>query len=62
MKKKYIIMAVFNGVTKEFSFPVTEKAEAIACYKNIRMRADRCKFFSIDSEDNDIWYDLSNKY
>lgn len=62
MKKKYIILAVFNGVTNEFSFSVTEKAEAIACYKNIRMRADRAKFYSIDSEDNDIWYDLSDKY
>lgn len=62
MKKKYVIMAVFNGVTKEFSFPKEQKEEAIATYKNIRMRADRAKFFSIDSEDEDIWYDLSNKY
>ena len=64
MKKKYIILTTFNGVTKEFSFPVTEKAEAIACYKNVRMRADKdkTKFFSIDSDDKDIWYDLSQKY
>lgn len=62
MNKKYIVMAVFDGITKEFYFTVEEKAEAIACYKNVRMRADRAKFFSIDSEDDDIWYDLSNKY
>lgn len=62
MKTKYIVMAVFNGVTKQFDYPVSEKEEAIACYKNVRMRADRCKFFSIDSEDDEIWYDLSERY
>lgn len=62
MEVKYKIMEVFNGITKEFNFPKNKKAEAIAAYKNIRMRADRCRFFSIDSDDNDIWYDLSDKY
>lgn len=62
MKVKYKIIAVFKGITKEFNFRLCEKKEAIAAYKNIRLRAERCKFFSIDSEDDEIWYDLSNKY
>lgn len=62
MKVKYKIIAVFDGITNEFDFPLSEKEEAIAAYKNIKLRADRCIFFSIDSEDDDIWYDLSNKY
>lgn len=62
MKKKYIILAVFDGVINEFSFPKEQKEEAIAAYKNIRMRADRVRFLSIDSEDDDIWYDLTDKY
>ena len=62
MKAKYIVLFVMNGVTKEITYSVDQKAEAIASFKNIRMRADRAKLFSIDSEDNDIWYDLSNNY
>lgn len=62
MKVKYIILAVFDGITKQFEFDKSMKAEAIAAYKNIRMRADRAKLISIDSDDDTIWYDLSNKY
>lgn len=62
MKKKYIILACVNGCTKEFDFTVDKKAEAISCYKEIKVKAERAKFFSIDSEDEDMWYDLSNKY
>lgn len=62
MKVKYKIIAVFEGVTKEFNFPKEQKQEAIAHFKNIRMRADRAKLYSIDSEDEEIWYDLSDKY
>ena len=62
MKVKYKILAVFNGVSNEFNYPVEKKTEAISDYKNIKMRADRCKLFSIDSEDDELWYDLSNKY
>lgn len=58
MKTKYIIMAVFGGITKQFEFPVEQKAEAIAWYKNIKLRADRARMFSIDSEDDSIWYDI----
>ena len=61
-KVKYKIIANFHGITNEFNFNVNEKSEAIACFKNVRMRADKTKFFSIDSEDNEIWYDLTNKY
>ena len=57
---KYIILAVVNGVTKEFKFKREEKAEAIATFKNIRMRADRCKMFAIDADFNDLWYDVTN--
>ena len=61
-RTKYIILAVVNGVTKQFEYTVSQKAEAIATYQNIRMRADRVKLFSIDTEDSEIWYDLSMKY
>ena len=61
-RTKYIIMAVFNGVTKEFRFTVEQKEEAKATYKNILLRADRAKVYSIDSEDEDIWYDQSEKW
>lgn len=63
MKTKYLIIARFNGgIENEYRFTKEEKAEAIATFKNIRMRAAYIKLFSIDSEDEDIWYDLSNKY
>lgn len=64
MKAKYIVMFVIDGATKQIEFSKEQKAEAVAAYKNIRMRAgiDRIRLFSIDSEDDEIWYDLSNKY
>ena len=58
MKTKYIIMAVFNGVTKQFEFPLEKQAEAISWYKNIKLRADRVRMFSIDSDDPTMWYDF----
>lgn len=63
-KVKYLVMFVSNGITKEFKFSKDQKAEAIAAFKNIRMRAgtQRIKLFSIDSDDEDIWYDLSKNY
>lgn len=62
MKTKYIVIFVSNGITNQVEYDKTQKSEAIAAYKNIRMRADRAKLVSIDSEDEDIWYDLSNKF
>ena len=62
MKVKYIVLCVFDGVTKQFEFPVSQKAEAISAFKNVSLRADRAKLFSIDSEDESIWYDLSNSF
>ena len=62
MKDKYIILFVIGGATNEMRFPKERKAEAIAAFKNIRLRADRIKLSSIDSEDPEIWYDLSKKY
>ena len=62
MKVKYIVIFVVDGITKQVEYNKAQKAEAVSAYKNIRMRADRAKLFSIDSEDEDIWYDLSNKF
>lgn len=62
MKTKYIILAVFNGITKEFKYTVDKKAEAINDFKNMRLRADRIRMFSIDSEDDTIWYDIGKNY
>ena len=62
MKTKYIVLMVIEGKTNQFKYSKEQKAEAICAYKNLRLRADRVKLFSIDSEDEDIWYDLSNKY
>ena len=58
----YKIIAVFNGITKEFNFRKYEKDEAIAMYKNIQLRADRCKLIYIDREYEETWYDISTKY
>ena len=58
----YKIIAVFNGITKEFNFSKYEKEEAIAMYKNISFRADRCKLIYIDREYEEKWYDISTKY
>lgn len=58
----YKIIAVFNGITKEFNFRKDEKEEAIAMYKNIGLRADRCKLIYIDREYEEKWYDISTKY
>lgn len=61
--KKYNIYARFeDGSTNEYHFSVLEKQQAISCYKNIKMRAVWCKFLSVDSDDPDIVYDLSDKY
>lgn len=62
MKPKYILLFVTSGITKQVEYPVSMKEQAIADYRNVRMRVDRAKLFSIDSDDSDIWYDLSNKY
>lgn len=62
MKLKYIILAVINGVTKEFRFNPDEKENAVSAFKNIRMRSDRCKFFAIDVDDDDYWFNLTDKY
>lgn len=62
MKVKYVIIVVIDGKTTQFEYPVEDKAQAICDFKNIRLRADRIRLFSIDSEDEEIWYDLSNKY
>lgn len=64
MKVKYTVMFVSDGITKQIEFPKDQKAEAIAAYKNIKVRAgtQRIKLFSIDEDDDEIWYDLSLKY
>lgn len=61
MTVKYVVVAVIDGATKEFRFPRGEKAEAVALFKDVLLRADRARLFSIDSDDPEIWYDLSNK-
>lgn len=62
MKVKYKILAVINGITKEYNFRLEEKDEAISTFKDIKKRADRCVMFSIDSEDPDIWYNIGKNY
>lgn len=62
MKVKYVVLFVVNGRHNHVEFARGQKAEAIAAYKNIRMRADWIKLLSIDSDDSDIVYDLSNNY
>lgn len=63
MKPKYILMFVASGVTKQIEYARDQKAEAVAALKNIGMRSNvsRIRLFSIDSEDGEIWYDLTNK-
>lgn len=61
-KAKYILLFVSNGITNQIEFSAHEKAEAIAAFKNVRMRADKVKLFSIDSEDDEIWYDIGKNY
>lgn len=62
MKAKYIIAFVMDGITRQFDFGKEQKDEAIRAYQNIKGISDRAKFWSIDSEDEDIWYDLSGNY
>ena len=61
-KTKYIVLGVNSGVTVSFEYMKDQKAEAVACFRNIRFRSERAKLFSIDSDDEEIWYDLSGKY
>lgn len=64
MKVKYIIMFVKKGITQEFKFPAGQKEEAIRVFQKIRSFDDvqRIRLFSIDSEDEEIWYDLGKNY
>lgn len=60
---KYNIYCRFaNGMTKEFHFDVKHKAEAIECYKEMKKKTVWCKFISVDSDDDEITYDLSDRY
>ena len=59
MRPKYIVLFVMNGITRQVEFDRGQKHEAIEYFKQIRKSADRARLFSIDSEDEEIWYDLS---
>lgn len=61
---KYIVLYRVNGISKELRFPRggAGKADAIAAYREVKTHGEWAKLFSIDSDDSEIWYDLSNKY
>lgn len=61
---KYIVLYREDGIGKELRYPRGDagKAEAIAIYRHARKKFGWAKLFSIDSDDSEIWYDLSNKY
>lgn len=62
MKRKYIIMYVINGASMQKEFSREQKEEAIEAFKRIKARASRSWFYSIDSEDDTIWYDWTQRY
>lgn len=61
---KYIVFYREDGIGKELRYPRGDagKAEAIAAYREVKTRGEWARLFSIDSDDPEIWYDLSNKY
>lgn len=62
MKRKYIIMYVVNGASMQKEFSREQKADAIEAFKRIKSMTSRCWFYNIDSEDETIWYDWTQKY
>lgn len=65
MKVKYVII-LWDGtkLVNRFFFPVYEKAEAVALFKNLVLRYGErdVMAFSIDSEDDTITYDQTEKW
>lgn len=62
---KYVIL-LWNGskLVNRFIYRVDEKADAIALFKNLVLRYGErdVMAFSIDSEDDTITYDLTEKW
>lgn len=63
MKPKYILMFVMDGLTHEQRFPLKKKEEAVMKFKLLLDDPDcwRVKLFSIDSEDDELWYDIGKR-
>lgn len=65
MKVKYIVLYVTKeGITREYRFPVEKRVEAMEAAQAIVRSGDfrRIRCFSIDSEFDDLWYDLTEKW
>lgn len=62
MKIKYFVTCTENCQLVRFDFPKEEKAEAIACFKNLSLRRRDAEIFSVDSEDPEIAYNLTKNY
>ena len=61
MNTKYILIFTANGISKELKYKANQKEQAISDFKNLNRRLDYVRLFSIDSEDESIWYDLGAK-
>ena len=59
---KYIVMYVLYGVTRQAKFTKERKADAIKFFREKKSSCERAVLFSIDSDDPEIWYDLSKNY
>lgn len=61
---KYIVLYREGGSRRELHFPrgAAGKADAIAAYQEVKAWSFFARLYSIDSDDSEIWYDLSNKY
>ena len=62
MKVKYFVTATENTKLLKFYFAKHEKNEAIACLKNLSLRFKDAELYSVDSEDDEIVYRLTEKY
>lgn len=62
-KVKYIVMAVINGTSKEWRFEgVEEKQNAIEKFKSLKGEASKRWLYSVDAEDETIWYNIGKHY
>ena len=62
MKIKYFVTCTEACKLIRFDFARDQKAEAIACFKNLALRRKDAEIFSIDSEDPEITYNLTKNY
>lgn len=62
MKIKYFVTFTENCQLVRFDFKKEEKAEAIACFKNLSLRRRDVEIFSVDSEDPEVTYNLTRNY